>query len=350
MGNMSKLLNRSLRRLMIYAGLVLVCSIPAYYFIFSRLWQYELSEHNVVVTAEASREDSYLIIVFVTGLTVLFFALLIVGLILVNRRISNRLWQPFYRSLAQIKGFDLDQQQPVEFEKTDIDEFRELNQSLHKLIAGNVAVYNQQKEFADNASHELQTPLAIIQSKLDLLLQSQSLTDEQYNIIEEANKALARVTRINKNLLLLTKIENSQFMEKERIDLSALLQNTLPVFASFAEDKQLTLQTDIQPGVMVEGNKILIEILLNNLVTNAIRYSPASDAIAIRLDKQNLSITNAGTAPLKQEQLFKRFSSISSQTPGTGLGLALVKQISNRYGWNIGYAFSNNLHTFTLTF
>lgn len=347
---MSKLLNRSLKRLMIYAGLVLVCSIPAYYFIFSRLWQYELNEHHVLVTAEASREDSYLIIVFVTGLTVLFCAFLIVGLILVNRRISNRLWQPFYRSLAQIRRFDLDQQQQVAFEKTDIDEFAELNQSLHKLIAGNVAVYNQQKEFADNASHELQTPLAIIQSKLDLLLQSQSLTDEQYHIIEDANKALARVARINKNLLLLTKIENSQFMEKERVNLSALLQNTLTLFSNFSEGKQLTLQTDIHPDVMVEGNKILIEILLNNLVTNAIRYSPASDIITVRLYEHNLIIANTGTVPLKQEHLFKRFGTTSSQTPGTGLGLALVKQISSRYGWNISYAFSSNLHTFSLSF
>ena len=345
---MSKLLNRSLKRLMTYAGLVLVCSIPAYYFIFSRLWAYELNEHNVVVTAEASREDSFLIISFVTGLTVLFFALLIIGLILVNRRISSRLWQPFYQSLSQIRHFDLNQQQQVTFEETDIDEFSELNQSLHKLIAGNVAVYNQQKEFADNASHELQTPLAIIQSKLDLLLQSQSLTDDQYNIIEEANKALARVARINKNLLLLTKIENSQFMEKEPINLSVLLQNTLSAFSHFSEDKQLSLQTDILPDRMVDGNKILIEILLNNLLTNAIRYTPANGQIIIDLTNNHLSIANTGTAPLKQEQLFKRFGTTSSQTPGTGLGLALVKQISSRYGWDIHYAFGNGLHTFTV--
>jgi signal transduction histidine kinase len=349
MGDMSKLLNESLKKLITYAGLVLVCSIPAYYFIFSRLWAYELQEHNIVLTAEASREDSFLIISLVTLLTVLFFAVLFVALILVNRRVSSRLWRPFSRTLSQIRHFDLNQQQKVVFDETDIDEFFELNQSLHKLIAGNVAAYNQQKEFADNASHELQTPLAIIQSKLDLLLQSASLTNDQYHIIEEANKALSRVTRINKNLLLLTKIENSQFMEKESINLSALLQNTLTIFSGFSDDKALILQKNIEEGVVVEGNKTLIEILLNNLVTNAIRYSPAGSTVAVSLTNHLFTIANPGSEALKQAYLFKRFGT-SSQTPGTGLGLALVKQVSDRYGWNVNYVFDNDLHTFSFSF
>jgi signal transduction histidine kinase len=347
---MSKLLNRSLKRFTVYAGLVLVCSIPVYYLIINRLWQYELDEHEIVLTAEAGREDTYLIIIIVTSLTVLFFSLLMVGFILLNRRISKRLWQPFYRSLGQIKNFDLNRQDKVIFETTDIDEFAELNQSLDKLIAGSVAAYNQQKEFADNASHELQTPLAIIQSKLDLLLQSKSLTTEQYDIIEDANKALARVARINKNLLLLTKIENSQFMQKEPIHLPELLQNAIALFSNFSDDKGLVVQTDIAHGVVVEGNQLLVEIMLNNLLTNAIRYSPAYGTITVQLSADRLTISNTGTTALNQEQLFKRFGTTSAQTPGTGLGLALVKQICQRYDWKISYAFSDQLHIFSLCF
>lgn len=347
---MSKLLNRSLKRFLVYAGIILVCSIPVYYLTMSRLWQYELDEHNVVVTPEAGREDSYLIIAAVTSLTALFFILLMGGFILLNRRISRRLWQPFYRSLEQIRQFDLGAQQKVVFEPTDVDEFTALNQSLDKLIAGNIAAYNQQKEFADNASHELQTPLAIIQSKLDLLLQSKSLTNEQFTIIEEANKALARVTRINKNLLLLTKIENSQFMEKESISLTELLEQAIAVFTNFSDDKQLTLRTHIAPGVQVEGNKILVEIMLNNLITNAIRHTTAGGTIDIHLTANNLSVSNTGATPLQQEQLFKRFGATSAHTPGTGLGLALVKQIGHRYGWPITYSFKDHLHTFSIGF
>lgn len=347
---MSKLLNRSLKRFLIYAGIILACSIPVYYLTMSRLWQYELDEHNVIVSPEAGREDSYLIITAVTSLTALFFILLMGGFILLNRRISRRLWQPFYRSLGQIQQFDLNAQQKVVFEPTDIDEFTALNQSLDKLIAGNIAAYNQQKEFADNASHELQTPLAIIQSKLDLLLQSRSLTDEQFAIIEEANKALARVTRINKNLLLLAKIENSQFMEKEAICLTELLEHAIAVFTNFSEGKQHTLQTNIAPGIQVEGNKILVEIMLNNLITNAIRHTEPGGTINIRLTASMLSVSNTGATPLQQEQLFKRFGATSSHTPGTGLGLALVKQIGQRYGWQIAYTFKDSLHTFSINF
>lgn len=335
---------------MIYAGLVLACSIPVYYVAISMLWQYELDEHNIILTPEAGREDSFLIIGAVTLLTVFFFILLLGGFVLLNRSISKRLWQPFYHSLDKIRNFDLNQQRDIVFGQTAIAEFAELNQSLDKLIAGNIAAYTQQKEFADNASHELQTPLAIIQSKLEVLLQSKSLTDEQYNIIEDALKALSRVGRINKNLLLLTKIENSQFMEKEVINLSDLLKNSIAISVNFSEDKQIKLQTDILPDVVVEGNKILVEILFNNLITNSIRHSSFHSSISIHLSADRLVIANPGATPLQSDQLFKRFATASLQTPGTGLGLSLVKQICDRYGWKINYAFDKSLHVFSLHF
>lgn len=336
---------------MIYAALVLVFSIPVYYVIINLLWHHELNEHHIELTAAAGREDRYLIIGIVTTLTMLFFLLLIIGFVLINRRISKRLWQPFYNSLARIKSFNLDKQQTIVFDDTDIDEFSELNQSLNKLIAGNIAVYAQQKEFADNASHELQTPLAIIQSKLDLLLQSKLLTDEQYELIEDANKALSRVARINKNLLLLTKIENSQFMDREVIDLSGLLESTLTIFSHFSESKNQRLETEIPSGITVEGNKILIEILLNNLITNAIRYTANNGAIYITLSDKHLSVANSGTASLQHDQLFKRFgTTTSSITRGTGLGLSLVKQICSRYGWKTSYNFDKMHHIFSLRF
>lgn len=347
---MSKLLSQSLKRFLAYAGLVLACSIPVYYVAISLLWKYELKEHNIVLSPEAGREDSFLIIGSVTLLTVIFFIVLLSGFLILNRNISRRLWQPFYSSLGKIRNFDLNQQMAIDFELTEIEEFAELNQTLSKLISGNIAVYARQKEFADNASHELQTPLAIVQSKLDMLLQSESLTSEDYKFIEDALQALTRVKRINKNLLLLAKIENSQFMEKERINLSALLETAIPLFNNFAEDKQIKLQASILPDVLVEGNKILIEIVLNNLLTNAIRHSVFNDMISIHLLQNLLIIKNPGMAPLQPERLFKRFATTSPQTPGTGLGLALVKDICGRYDWVIQYAFINSTHTFTIQF
>lgn len=347
---MKKLLNLSLKKFMIYAGLVLIVSIPVYYLAIYTFLRYEYNEHNIILTPEDGKEDRFIIIGTVTILTVLFFILLFAGFIILNRRISKNLWLPFYNSLAKIKSFDINTQQPINFEETNVAEFAELNSSLDKLISGNIAAYKQQKEFADNASHELQTPLAVVQSKLELLLQGQSFTAEQYNTIEEALKALARVGRINKNLLLLTKIENSQYMESENINLSDLLQHSITLLAGFSETKEIQLQQKIPQDIFINGNKILVEILLNNLIVNAIRHSSAKSIISVALSPDKLIISNTGTVPLKEEQLFRRFASASSESPGTGLGLALVQQICKRYNWSVQYNFNNNLHLFSVQF
>ncbi len=196
----------------------------------------------------------------------------------------------------------------------------------------------------------MQTPLAIVQSKLELLMQNQSLVTEQYNIIEDALKALARVSRVNKNLLLLTKIENSQFMEKDTINASELMENIIPQFETIANGKQIKLVPRIQPRVTITGNRALVEILLNNLITNAIRYSFDGSHITIELSSTSLVIANPGLQSLQTGQLFKRFATASSQHPGTGLGLAIVKQICNRYNWNIKYVFIDHQHVFSLYF
>ena len=347
---MKKLLNKSLNQFVFYAGIVLTASIPVYYVAISELWQYELDEHNIILTPEADREDKFLIIGAVTLLTVLFFVLLLGVLVWVNRRVSKKLWKPFYDSLTRIREFDLSKQQRVEFERTDISEFSELNQGLEKLISGNITSFVQQKEFADNASHELQTPLAVIQSKLELLLQSQTLQSEHYGTIEDALKALSRVSRINKNLLLLSKIGNSQFTEIEKMNLSEMIEWDLAIFGNFAENQQLSLNYTIEPDVWLKGNRALVEILVQNLLTNAIRYCSPAGSISLFLDQQHLSVRNSGSTSLKTEQLFKRFASASNDTPGTGLGLALVKQICIRSRWHVEYEYQGGFHVFSVHF
>jgi signal transduction histidine kinase len=350
MGSMSKLLNHSLNKIILCAGIVLVCSIPIYYYAISHLWQYEMDEHHVLVTPEADREDRFLIIGAVTLLSAIFFMILLGALIFLNRRLSKRMWQPFYERLEQIKSFNLDEPGNTTFEKTGITEFDELNASLQKLLSANLTVYNQQKEFADNASHELQTPLAIVQSKLDLLSQSKQLNDDQFQLIEEAHAALSRANRINKNLLLLTKIENSQFSERQAIDMSIVLEEQLTQFMPFFEEKELDIRKEIEVPVRVEGNRILIEILFGNLLTNVIRHSISPGAITVSLSRDRFLIANPGKESLQVEQLFKRFATASSANPGTGLGLALVKQISMRYQWKVCYEFQEDNHVFQIRF
>ncbi len=347
---MRKLLNLTLNKMLVYAGIVLVISIPAYYLLISRLWKYELDEHKIVLTKEAGREDSFLIILVVTGLTMLFMIVLLGGFIFLNKRSSKKLWQPFYNSLTQIKEFQLDSKEPLRFEKTDIAEFSELNQSLQKLITGNIAAFQQQKEFADNASHELQTPLAIVQSKLELFQQNRSLTTEQYSIIEDVLKALSRVNRINKNLLLLTKIGNSQFDEKELINLSVLLEKSLQPFEGIIAQNKAVISKQIAKDIYAEANKTLVEIIFSNLISNAFRHSNADNHILVRLSEKKFEVANSGSAALNQEKIFRRFGTASHRKPGTGLGLSLVKQICKLYGWEVKYFFENNMHIFSIGF
>jgi len=300
------------------------------------------------LTVEANVEESYETIIAITAITIAFFIILLVGFIKLNRKISKDLWKPFYKTLAQIKVFDLSSHQYISFDQNQIMEFEELNSSINKLIESNVTTFRQQKEFTENASHELQTPLAIVQSKLDLLLQDPSISSAQSLIIEETNRALLRVGRINKNLLLLAKIENQQFSEKQTVDLSQLTQQILDVLADLFEEK--TIKYNPNATCLVEGNVMLLEVMLTNILMNAMRYTPEHAGILIQLSDDCIKISNAGNYALDKDKIFKRFSAASIHTPGSGLGLSIVKEICNRYGWDIQYNFIEFMHVFTIRF
>lgn len=181
-----------------------------------------IKKQPYLFTIETNIEETEGTVMIIGLITLFFFLLIVTGLFILNRRLSKTIWKPFRNTLDKLKNFNLNTQTQIEFDKTDTTEFEELNQSLRKLITHNVSVYKTQKEFTENASHELQTPLAILKNKLDLLLQDANLTEKQYNIAEEMNKALTRSSRINKNLLLLAKIDNSQFDNSESIMLDDL--------------------------------------------------------------------------------------------------------------------------------
>ncbi|MCD0487824.1 HAMP domain-containing histidine kinase [Pedobacter sp. MC2016-14] len=300
------------------------------------------------LTVESNVEESYETIIAITAITILFFIILLVGFIKLNKRISLKLWKPFYMTLAKVKDFDLTANKEIEFEKSNVLEFEELNLSINKFIDNSVATFRQQKEFTENASHELQTPLAIIQSKLDLLLQDESITTRQSQIIEETNNALSRVSRINKNLLLLAKIENQQFLEEEPLNISELLKEILHSLMDLLGEKRVLSQLD--KACFVNGNAILIEIMLTNLLMNAWRHTDGEAEIFISISGAELIVANTGSHALDAEKLFRRFSTSSTHTPGSGLGLSIVKEICKRYGWEIRYGFLEEMHRFTVRF
>ena len=296
---------------------------------------------------ETNIEETQETIFFISITTVFLFVLIVGGLLFLNRRLSKSVWKPFRNTLDKLKTFNLNNQTKIEFSKTDVSEFDELNQSLTKLIEHNVSVYKTQKEFTENASHELQTPLAILKNKLDILLQNQDLTEKQYQIAEEMNRALSRSSRINKNLLLLAKIENNQF-ENSEIHLDELLNQSMEILQEHFEQKNISVKTEISDNVKVNGNIGLTEVLINNLILNAIRHTSINGSILIRLSQSEFEVSNSGTGKLNGDLLFKRFSRFSKDNNGSGLGLAIVQEICKSQNWTINYRFENNNHIFSV--
>ena len=296
---------------------------------------------------ETNIEETQETIFFISITTVFLFVMIVGGLLFLNRRLSKSVWKPFRETLDQLKTFSLNNQTKIEFSKTDVSEFDELNQSLTKLIEHNVSVYKTQKEFTENASHELQTPLAILKNKLDILLQNQDLTEKQYQIAEEMNRALSRSSRINKNLLLLAKIDNKQF-DSETFHLDEVLNQSLEILQEHFEQKNISVNTEISDNVKVNGNIGLTEVLINNLILNAIRHTSINGSILIRLSQSEFEVSNSGTDKLNGDLLFKRFSRFSKDNNGSGLGLAIVQEICKSQNWTIDYRFENYNHIFSV--
>lgn len=301
-------------------------------------------------TVETNIEESEETVAAIAITTLFFFLLIVAGILLINRRYSIKIWQPFRDSLEKLKLFNLHQQAKVDFTRSDVTEFEELHSSLRKLIDHTVLVYSAQKEFTENASHELQTPLAILKSKVDLLLQSEQLTAAQYELIEEINKALTRSARINKNLLLLAKIENSQFDQSNVFFFDKLVKQSMRNLREHFDQKQQVIDLQLSEPVQLRGNENLTEILINNLLLNAMRHTAIGGSIVCLLDQSGFQVSNSGDKALPTTLLFRRFSRLSSNNAGSGLGLAIVQEIAKSQHWTVTYHFEDNRHYFTIQF
>jgi len=428
MGTMSKLLNKPFRSFSIYALIILICSIPAYYVVVDGIWMEELDEHNDVIRERMERgmqqstlgendlkqtlkiwndlqpgtelvpisakkvgrdsvyttalynnfehemdrfrvrisyisiqgkpykltictnveeaEDTLYGIGFVT---VCFFVLLVLGFVVLNRRIARKTWKPFYETLNRLNNFDLTKDEHIPFDASRIEEFELLNNELTRLILKNRAAFDQQKRFIENASHELQTPLAILKTKIDVLLQSEQLSQEQSTLINAINANLSRISRINKNLLLLAKIENNQFSEKTSVNLRSIVLEATELLQDYYRNKGIRLDIHVD-DYSISCNATLLEVLVNNFITNAIRHGLEGDTIRIVLRENELTVYNSGIHELNGAQLFVRFGISSSETTSSGLGLAISKEICDRYDWKISYTFEEEQHAFTIKF
>ena len=282
---------------------------------------------------------------------VLFF-LLLAGLILINNYFAKKTWRPFYHLLSQLNTFKIDKEKPIQIAESEIDEFYDLNHSVSKLTENNIRVFKAQKEFTENAAHETQTPLAAIKSQIDLLAQEKELTGTQAKIIERMDKNVRQLAQLNRNLLLLAKIDNDQFALEENVEIHAVLQEALSVFNEEIVLSDIRLENRIKAKPVIVSNTYLLQLLFSNLIKNAMKYNISGGFIRIELNDNFFRISNSGkNEPLSKENIFKRFYRKGEQDSSSGLGLAIAKRICELLKFDIKYHFENsNHHFFTIYF
>lgn len=274
---------------------------------------------------------------------ILIFVVIAVSLLIAMRFSLRNLWHPFENTLKSMERFKVSDKTLPALDNGDIKEFSRLNNALTKLMQRNSETYRQQKEFTENASHELQTPLAVMRSRLDLLLQ-RNLDKETLYSINELYNANRRMERLNCDLLLLAKIDNGQFVSSEKVDAVSIITNISDSLTSLGYDVYASLP---DTGYEITANRTLFESLVNNLVVNAVRNS---GQVEISLTGAGLTVCNPSQngEPLDRGRLFRRFAS-NADTRGNGLGLAIAKAVCDVHHWDIEYGFVAGNHIFTVT-
>ena len=285
---------------------------------------------------------------------VIQFALIVsvlgVAIVLTMRFISGRLWRPFDWTLEAIECFKLENDVCPSLAESDTEEFARLNAALQRLMTESLYSYRLQKEFTENASHELQTPLAVFQSKLDLLLQQPEITERQAAIIQDLYRMSSRLSRLSRNLLLLAKMENNQFSRTESVDVITVIKDLRTYLESLSGGLALK-QNFSAASLPVKANRALLESMINNLVVNAVRHNKAGGEITVSLTDNRLTVSNTSDdAALDENQIFNRFCRPSEKATGNGLGLSIVKAVCDYHGWKISYAYCDGKHEFTVIF
>ena len=301
--------------------------------------------YSVIISKNLEGTNSFAKLVIKAA--VITILIVIIAFLLVNRMAFRKLWRPFYSSIAAIESYQLGKKGQIQFPNTNIDEFNFMNTTLKKMSERIEKEYAILKEFIQNASHEMQTPLAIIRSKLDLTIQDQDLSEKQSSNLKSAYTAIKKLSNLNRSLLLLAKIDNNQFSESAHLNLKKKLEDKIVQFQELWNHK-ICINHKLEDST-IYANSYLIDLLLNNLISNAIKHNVQNGNQLIELKSKSLVITNTGLPyALNEARLFKRFYKESTDSEHNGLGLSIVKQICELSNISISYNFNKNLHTFSL--
>lgn len=282
-------------------------------------------------------------------LSALFFLLLVctsVGI----RFVLKGVFRPLHRLLQWLQGIQPGKPVPPLDNPTQIREFQQLSKAAVNMAGRSYKAYEEQKQFIENAAHELQTPLAIVRGKIELLAESETLTETQMKELDAIYSTLGRAVKLNKSLLLLSRIENGQFSDVEEINIDELIDHLLPDLMDIYEHKEICLSRQHgEVPLVIRCNQSLTQILISNLLKNALLHNQDGGELQIITSSDSLVIKNSGETPLDKEKLFKRFyHSIKGKTDSNGLGLAIAHTIAHSSGCELTYAWEERMHVFRL--
>ena len=304
--------------------------------------KYKITVRNLIVESE-----DILIAIILSYMTIII--LVFIFLFYFNKARNNKLWLPFFTNLEAMKNFSITSDKPISLVDSEIIEFSELKDEVETLINKVRSDYKNLKHYTEDVSHELQTPLAIIQAKIENIINGDDLNDKQFEHLTSIQKDIQRLTQMNKRLTLLTKIENNQFDNLEIVNMYDRIAVTVKNFQELS-NVQIQISGDVNLP-LVNMDPYLAEVLCNNLVSNALKHSNPDGIVKIFASNKVLSISNQGSKALEHpEKLYSRFYRESELAKSTGLGLAIVHKICQLYKFKISYQFIDGTHSFTVKF
>ena len=288
---------------------------------------------------------SSIVISLIVILTILF-----VFYYILSRMISTSIFKPFYKTITLLRNYDVETGENVKFDKNvGTQEFDFLNSELEALTDKINSYFEKQQEFSQNAAHELQTPLSIIRTRCELMMQSKNLKEENLDNLNTILNAVDRISRINKSLVLLSKIDNINSTNQAPISFIRVLKDLIKQYEPMIEVSNIEFKYEIEGDLKIKINYEWAYILINNLIKNAINHNKKDGWITIILRNNLFIIENTGPSlEILPEECFSRFTK-SSKTGITGLGLAIVKDICSKVGLNINYTNESDTHKITLS-
>ncbi|MBO5795773.1 MAG: HAMP domain-containing histidine kinase [Bacteroides sp.] len=283
-------------------------------------------------------------------LLIALFATLLIAILVINIWVFRRSMKPFYQLLNWLDKYRLGQEnEPLDI-STDTSEFRKLNETVKRYATHSEEIYRQQKLFIGNASHEIQTPLAVCQNRIEMLMEDESLSEEQLSELAKTYQTLEYVSKLNKSLLLLSKIDNSQFIDSANVCINELVHRYMDDYQEVYDYKEIQITLNEKENFHLQINETLASMLITNLLKNAYVHNNEHGTIQIEIGKDYITFSNSGDLqPLDEKRIFERFYQGKKKEGTTGLGLAIVAAICRQCSLAVSYRFVNNRHEFHVT-